>query len=338
MKKLYTFCLGLLTISAVAQVPTNLGSNAEDGFTYVNYPLIDHGVVSSYRFMAQNSIPAGDGTWEFFTDNYNFSWRPYFADDTLSSYNAIIDPAVETASARYNANGGQTGKLPAVQAGYYYTAIVQDGGGDNLMSIIETDFNPVTINTIDHSPANPLVTDNITITVTLLNALTLSAGEHVFVRASVDGFTSSIFTEVTNFSNGTGSITIPAGTIPAGTTVNYYVLVTAEASPVHETIDYFTLFFGNNSGSNYEFTVSSVTGIEDVVTEYGINQTNETITLSNTDNLNSVELVSLNGSTVSTRSVNGGSVIISTQGLTTGIYLLRLSGADSVQSMKVRID
>jgi hypothetical protein len=338
MKKLYTFCLGLLTVSAVAQVPTNLGSNAEDGFTYVNYPLIDHGVVSSYRFMAQNSIPAGDGTWEFFTDNYNFSWRPYFADDTLSSYNAIIDPAVETASARYNANGGQTGKLPAVQAGYYYTAIVQDGGGDNLMSIIETDFNPVTINTIDHSPADPLVTDNITITVTLLNALTLSAGEHVFVRASVDGYTSSIFTEITNFSNGTGSITIPAGTIPTGTTVNYYVLVTAEASPVHETIDYFTLFFGNNSGSNYEFTVSQVTGIEDAISEFGIVNSNGNIRIANTSGLNRIELIGLDGKMVVSQAVNGAIVNLNTETLAKGVHALNLIGADVRSSVKLFID
>ncbi len=338
MKTLFTFCISLLTVSAFAQVPTNFGSNAEDGITYQTYNLIDHGAVSSVRFMAQNSIAEGDGTWEFYTDNYNFTWRPYFADDTLSAFDAVIDPTVETASARYNANGGQTGKLPAVQAGYYYTAIVQDGGGDNFMSIIETDFDPVVIDTVYNTPTEPTELDGITITVELDGALDLSVGEHVFIRASFDGYASSIFTEVTNFSNGVGSIFLPAGTVPAGTTINYYALVTEESSLDNETVDYFTLFFGNNSGNNYEFTVSSVTGVEDVAVEYGLTQTNETITLTKTDNLNTVELVSLNGSTVATRSVNGGAVTISTQGLTTGIYMLRLAGADSVQSMKVRID
>ena len=42
-----------------------------------------------------------------------------------------------------------------MQAGYYYTAIVQNGGVNNLMSIVETDFEPVAIDTIIVSPEIP---------------------------------------------------------------------------------------------------------------------------------------------------------------------------------------
>ena len=65
MKKLYTFGLMLLTGVAMAQVPTNFGTNAEDGIIYQTYNLIDHGVVSSVGFQAQNTVPEGQGTWEF---------------------------------------------------------------------------------------------------------------------------------------------------------------------------------------------------------------------------------------------------------------------------------
>lgn len=339
MKKLSTLFFSLLTVAAVAQVPTNFGSNAEDGILYQTYNLIDHGTVSSVRFQAQNAIAEGDGTWEFYTGDYMNNWRPYTADDTLSGFDAIIDPSAETASARYNSNyGGETGKLPAVQAGYYYTAIVQTGAGDNFMSIIETDFSPVAIDTIIVSPENPTVQDNITITVQLDGAMMLSQGEHVFIRASADGYVSSFFFEITNFSNGVGTYTVPAGTIPAGTTINHYGLVTEESVPDAATIDYFTLFFANNGGNNFEFTVSAVTGIEDVEAEYGIIQSNKSIAVRNTDGIQTIELISIDGKLAANTAVTGGSTSISTEGLAKGVYVLNLIGREKVESLKLFVD
>ena len=329
----------LIATTGFAQVPTNLGTNAEDGILYQTYNLIDHGAVSSVRFQAQNAIAEGDGNWEFYTGDYMNNWRPYAADDTLSGFNMMIDPSLETASARYNSNyGGATGKLPAIQAGYYYTAIVQTGTGDNFMSIVETDFAPVAIDTIIVSPENPTVADNITITVELDGAMMLSPGEHVFIRASVDGYVNSFFFEITNFSNGVGTYTVPAGTVPAGTTVSHYGLVTNQAVPDAATIDYFTLFFENLGGANYEFTVSAVTGVEDVKAEYGIIQNNNTITVKNTNGVQAIELISIDGKRVASTSVVGGATSIQTENLPSGIYILNLIGRDDAQSVKLYVD
>lgn len=340
MKTLYTFGLMLLAGAAMAQVPTNFGSNAEDGILYQQYNLIDHGTVSSTRFQAQNAISEGDGTWEFYTGDYENNWRPYTVDDTLSSFSMMIDPSVETASARYNSGyGGQTGKLQAVQAGYYYTAIVGNNPtADNFMSIVETDFAPVAIDTVYVTPTEPTETDDVVFTVELDGAMMLSPGEHVFLRSSVDGYATSQFAEVANFSAGVGTFTVPGGNIPAGTTVNYYALVTAEAAPVHETVDYFTLFFANNSGNNYEFTVSSVTGIEDVKIEYGISQSNGNINVKNAAGISVVELVSLDGKVVSTTTVASANANVSTNGIAKGIYVLNLLGNNIQKSTKVLID
>lgn len=342
MRKLYTLCLVLIAGTSMAQVPTNFGSDAEDGITYINYNLIDHGVVSSVRFMAQNAIGEGVAKWEFYTGDYMNNWRPYSADDTLSGYNAIIDPAVETASARYNSNyGGGTGRMPAVQAGYYYTCIIQNGSGDNNMSIIETDFAPVSIDTVYVTPTDPTTADNITITVELGNALTLSPGEHVFIRASpVPDFSiGASFTEITNFANGVGTATVPAGTIPAGITVHYYALVTAEATPDHATIDYFTLFFGNNSGLNYSFTVSAVTGIEDETADYAVIRNEGQLTIRNLVDVQTIRLVSLDGKVVATQACNGQTTAtVQTSGLADGIYVLEFLGADFQKTMKVALD
>lgn len=340
MKTLYTLGLILITGVAFSQVPTNFGSDAEDGITYQQYNLIDHGTVSSVRFMAQNAVTEGVAKWEFFTGNYEHNWRPYTADDTLSAYNTFIDPSIETASARYNSSfGGGTGRLPAVQAGYYYTAIVGNSAtADNFMSIVETDFEPVAIDTVYITPTNPTTADDIVFTVELDGALSLSPGEYVYLRSSVDGYATSQFADVNNFSNGVGTFTVPGGTIPAGTTINYYALVTNVGSPESVNIDYFTLFFGNNGGNNYEFTVSAVTGIEDLKAEYGIAQANELITVKNTDDLQAIELVSIDGKVVSSIAVNGGIQTLSTTGFTKGVYVLNLILADRVQSVKLFID
>ena len=340
MKTLYTFGLMLLTGVAMAQVPTNFGSNAEDGIVYQNYNLIDHGSVSSVRFQAQNAIDQGDGLWEFYTGDYEHNWRPYSADDTLSAFDMMIDPSIESASARYNSGyGGQTAKLQEIQAGYYYTAIIGNNAtADNFMSIIETDFDPVVIDTVYNTPTAPTDADNIVFTVELDGALTLSPGEHVFLRSSVDGYATSTFVEVTNFVGGIGTYTIPAGTIPAGITVNYYALVTKEAVPDASTIDYHTLFFGNNGGNNYEFTVSSVTGIEDVKAEYGIIQSIDQIIVRNTADLTALELVSVDGKIVASSSVNGGSATLQTSSLSSGVYVLNLIATDKAQSVKLFVD
>lgn len=344
MKTIFTFCLGLFVVTAMAQVPTNFGTEAEDGITYQNYNLIDHGAVSSVRFMAQNAIASGVAEWNFYTGNYDPVWRPYTADDTLSSYNMMIDPSIETASARFNTNsnglGGAPGRLRAIQAGYYYTAIIGNGTGDNFMSIVETDFAPVAIDTVYITPTNPTTNDDIVFTVELDGATMLSPGEHVFIRAaaSPDFTVGPTFNEVTNFSNGVGTLTVPAGTIPAGVTAHYYALVTSEETPLHETIDYFTLFFANNSGNNYEFTVSALTGIEDVVAEYGIVQRNGNVTVSNASGLTAIELVSINGQVVANKTVNGTSASLNTEGLASGVYVLNLISGNELKSQKIFVD
>lgn len=340
MKKFYLFAMLACTMDAMAQAPTNLGTNAEDGISYQTYNLIDHGVVRSVRFQAQNDIASGVGIWEFFTGDYFHNWRPYFANDTVSGYNAIIDPAVESASARYNSNyGGQSGHLRNISAGYYYTFIISDNElQDNRMNIVPTDFAPVFIDTAFITPTEPTESDLITITVELDQALTLSNGEHVYIRYSTDGFATSQFIEITNFSNGVGTFTLPT-TIPAGTTVTYYVVVTAEAAPQHETIDFFTLFFGNNDGNNYSFTVSSVTGIEELAANVQLQVNDGSITLSNVDAFDAIDVISVDGRSVASVVVAGRDRLsVETGSLAKGVYLVQLRQGHATETRKVVVN
>ena len=152
--------LALTGIIAIGQ-PAVLGTQAVNG-TYTTYNLTSTGLFRQARVQATSSAAASARNWEFTlgtaaTPVYTTNWRPYTAGQTISGYNVFIDPATATASARYNtSSGGQSGLMPAVTAGNYYTFDISINAAiNNYMSILETGYNPVTINTVSATtPAN----------------------------------------------------------------------------------------------------------------------------------------------------------------------------------------
>ncbi|MDP6908079.1 MAG: T9SS type A sorting domain-containing protein, partial [Flavobacteriales bacterium] len=109
-------------------------------------------------------------------------------------------------------------------------------------------------------------------------------------------------------------------------------------TPAHTTIDFHTLYFGNNDGSNYSMTVSPAVGIEDPVVDYGIVRTSETITVGNTDRLKAIELISIDGKIVNSVATKGFSERLDVSSLPTGVYVLRLIGNDLSSSIKLSIN
>lgn len=290
--------------------------------------MFDHGVVSSYRVQAQNTVADSSLEWNFITaaGDYSINWRPYTAGEVYSGYNMIIDPAIETASARYNTgSGGQPCVMAGVQAGNYYTFIVENNEtADNRMNIVETTFDPVMIDTVYHSPDPVTENDIVTITVELDGSMMPSIGEHVFIRYTFDGWQTSDFGEVTNFSNGVGTWS-PGGTVPADTTVEYYALSTTQSVPDHATIDFWTLFFGNNANANYSYVVQTVTSIEENKSEVSMRVSEGQLLIRGLERSASVLLMDMNGKVVLEESISvGASVPVSH--LSKGIYLCNVDG------------
>ncbi|HLO54419.1 MAG TPA: hypothetical protein VK169_09030 [Saprospiraceae bacterium] len=255
-----------LSVVAYAQ-PTVLGTQLANG-SYVTYDLNTVGGFKQFRLQASNSAAVSTRNWEFATGtagatNYSTNWRPYTTGNTLSA-NTFI-PTSFANGAKYNTSfGGQSGLLPAITNGNYYTFNVSNNAtADNVMQLMETTYNPVSISTTTQNPAgaNVLTSQSPVITVTTASAPAM--GENVFVRYTTDAFVSSTLVQL-SFTGATGTATIPA--LPSGTVVAYYIYssnktlaqinsdVTSNGQPAH---DMATLNLNNNGGSNYNYTVTS---------------------------------------------------------------------------------
>jgi hypothetical protein len=257
-KQLFLFAALAISLGLVAQ-PTVVGTSLIDG-SYATHDLAARGAVRSVRLEATST--GGSRNWEFTTGsagspNYSTNWRPYISSQTLSSFDQKIDPSSAAASARYNTGfGGQSGLLPTITSGRFYTIIIgQNSSSNNFMSVLETEFEPVELSSVSHVVGG--IGASTTVNITTGSAP--DADEELFVRYSTDGFTTSSFVQATG-SGTSWSAAIPNQTI--GVTVNYYVLSSENGITLsHDDVDYQTLELNNNSGSNYSFQQTQVANL-----------------------------------------------------------------------------
>jgi len=284
----------LLTLALGMQAqPTVFGTQLVDG-TYTTYDLVDRGAFRQLRLQAST---AGAGrNWEFASGtaaatDYSNNWRPYTSNLTLSSFNAVIPPVSGTASALFNSSfGGQSGFLPNVASGNYYTINVTESAGDNHMAILETSYAPATISSV----TGPACATNCGYTVTVNLSGTPATGEYAYVRFSTDGFATSGFI-ILSFSGATGTADIPD---LGSSTVAYYVFTSS--SSILQLIDalntygdlaydMLTLELGNNGGANYSYSPCATSNPVAVCQ-------NTTVNLDNTGN-----------ASITTADIDGGS-------------------------------
>ncbi|MFK7971995.1 MAG: beta strand repeat-containing protein [Bacteroidia bacterium] len=261
-KFLLTLILGMLLGADLLAQPGNVGTEITG--SYIEHTLIDLGAFRQVRLQANTNHAAQVIQWNFIESpgDYDPVWRPYSlgpGGNEISGYNNVIDPATETASARYNgtSSGNGPGRLPAVTANNYYTFNITEQGpnNDNFMSVLETSFNPVMINSITPDPN--CTNDGFLVTTAFSGAL--SSGEFAYLRYSIDNFATSSVLEI---NSATGEATIPMQS--AGTTVAYYVftsnvdLAALNAAVVANggvAYDMLALNVNTNSGSNYSYTI-----------------------------------------------------------------------------------
>ncbi|MBL0359335.1 MAG: hypothetical protein IPP72_21835 [Chitinophagaceae bacterium] len=265
LKTAVLICLLSSNFNSYAQ-PTVLGTALVNG-SYTTYNLNTIGNFRQVKMLATSNAVSGTLNWEFCIGtaglpDYSTNWRPYTAGLTLAGYNLLVPPVGGTSSALFNNfSGGQSGLVPAVTAGNYYTFNITANGGNNHMSVLETTYSPETITSVTQSPATVGGTVSPTITVVMSSA----PASNVYIRYSTNNFTSSILVPLT-FVGATGTASIPAQ--PAGTIVRYYVYnstktiaqistdVSASGELAH---DMATLNLNNNAGANYQYTVLPVT-------------------------------------------------------------------------------
>lgn len=264
--------------NAYAQ-PTVLGSQVGNGTNYVTYNLVTRG--GGVRFVRVQATTGGTNrNWEFATGtagatNYSTNWRPYTSGQTLSGFNAVIDPSTAAASARYNTgSGGQSGLLPATVTNSFYTFIVGgNNASDNLMSVLSTTYNPRDITAASQSPVAASVLAGQPVVVTATISGTLNTNETVFIRYSKDGFATSTITAL-SFTGTSGTVTIPGAFNTSGANVSYYLFSSNQSTaPSAAQADYFTLNLFNSSGQNVSGGGTNFTYTVGAAPTYTWNQT-----------------------------------------------------------------
>ncbi|MEO6490084.1 MAG: hypothetical protein ABIO04_09115, partial [Ferruginibacter sp.] len=257
----------LLTLVAsfnnVFAQPTSMSINQDVSGTYANTVMNLQGGAFRARFQEDGTGTAsGTRNWQFNADGYFNTWGVLSTNPassvTIAAYNATIAPNINTASANWEAGAGYNnkGRLLATQANYYYTYNIIQGSSyaSQKMAVLETSYNPVTVNTVTQG-AGAYGGSLVTITM----SGTPNAATNTFVRYSTNSFATSTIIQAT------GAGAVLTATIPYQTSaVSYYVYtsnkskttIDAEVSIFNsqEIHDLSTLNLNNNGGANYSFT------------------------------------------------------------------------------------
>ncbi len=262
-----TVVILFILISWVANAqPTVMSLNQDVSGTYANTTMTLVGAAFKLR-VQEDAVGTSSGTrnWQFNSDSYGNTWGARSAN-TLTSYNAVIAPNITTASGNwanacspgcYNAFG----KLPATLPNNYYTYTIMRGTSyaSQRMSVLETSYNPVTIDAVAQA-AGTFGSRTITIT----TSGTPDAAENIFVRYSTNSYVASTIVQAT------GSGTTWTATIPAqSAAVSFYVYSSNRSKAAidadvtsfstQEVHDLSTLNLNNNAGSNYSYFPVNVT-------------------------------------------------------------------------------
>jgi hypothetical protein len=245
-KVLFSFVITLVFAATISAQPNVLYSDLGSGWN--DHTMNDRGAVlgkitqytgssSNLAFLFITQSGVWSPKWVGSTTNFERNTDTYYSDGIY-----------------YYVDGGWDNDLTIpVTNGNYYTFITgKNTDSNNAFSVLETNYEPVNFSLIDISETDIVVGETVDVTINL--AGTLNTGEKIFIRYTNDNWANSMFVEITDFTGNTGTGTIPAPTNPG--TIEFYVLSTNQTSLSHATADYFTLRYDNNSGTNYEITVS----------------------------------------------------------------------------------
>lgn len=143
----------------------------------------------------------------------------------------------------------------AATAGRYYTVAMNnvDSEQQGRMIVQETENLPIDITAVSHSFSGRDAVISIT------SSATPSPGEKIYVRYTMDGWSSSDFVVATG--SGTAwSATIEHGEADESESVSYFVLTTTVATPTSSDANLQTIRWNNNGGPNYDYVVPEVSG------------------------------------------------------------------------------
>lgn len=251
LKKIFSLILIAICTDILAQ-PANLEGNWSGSWSS-NNGLTDRGVIRSVR--VQSGIT---GNAEYLFNTAATNYNPQWTGSNAPNFSRTLDTKLSGAAFYYTGGGWNSNLQSSLTNGYYYTFIIgENSSSNNDMSVIETNFNPVSISAVNASPSgNPYIGQNVVVSIT--TGSTPDANEYLYVRYTTNNWAGSSFVQATG-SGTSWTATIPFQ--PGGTTVQYYVLSTKSTlSLTHADADYQTLELNNNGGANWTYTQQNVYG------------------------------------------------------------------------------
>ncbi|MBI5218579.1 MAG: PKD domain-containing protein [Bacteroidia bacterium] len=253
MKKFYWISALLIVLFASISFSQPGFVRGDFGMGWNDYQMTDRGVVKVVLIHADTTNPGAQ-----FVFTQDLSYNPKWCGSTTDFQRAVNQYLLD-ASYYFTTGSWDHDLTVPILIGKYYTIITsKHATSNNDISILETDFQPVGIAAVSHTPAgNPAQGVPVIVSVTLTGPK--NTAEKVFVRWSSDNWATSNFEEITSFDgNNQGTATIAGQS--TGTTVYYYVLTTTQVTPSGSAIDFFTLNIGNNANMNYGYTVQCPSG------------------------------------------------------------------------------
>ncbi len=230
---------------------------------YVNSAMSNKGSVFQARFQ-ENATGTVSGTrnWQFNSDSYYNTWGVKSTNGSsnvvVSNYNTIIVPNVSTASSNFEAGPGYNskGKLTATQPNYYYTYNINKGTSyaDQMMSVLETSYNPISISTVT-SVVGAYASRQVSIT----TSGTPNASEYIYLRYSnSNSFSTSTLVQATGSGN-SWSASIPWQSNAVFYTVyssnRSFATISGDVASNGQSAHYLSMLdLNNNSGANYTYS------------------------------------------------------------------------------------
>lgn len=210
---------------------------------------------------------AGIGTTRIYTDQANGTGNQYFrmvrcwgGDNSEFGPNPCSADELVTVNTGTTYDGvgcGQAFYINVSSVGDYYIFKTADGASGVSFLVMQTAATPANIlsaflkpdDCSDAGAAAPAKEVVVT-----LNAVP-SAGEHIYIRYTTNGFTTSNLIEVTGFSGSPVQATGIIPSLPAGASVEYYVFSsTLTPAQIGTNYDLAAINYLNNAGQNYCYT------------------------------------------------------------------------------------
>ncbi len=252
MKKII-IVLCLLAVVTLAFAWNALKFHAWNGFSASDTTVKG---LSAINYVVQQDTDADGANWIYYEDG----WANRWTDDCASAdFNSVID---------MNYQGGD-GSVATTGGNWYMFNFAGNPQATPTepYAILETSAQPVQFVSISQDPLADAISDSDDVTVSVELTASPCVEEIVYLVYTTDAWTSKNYIEIDAYSrNSTADAIIPAQN--AGTLVSYYTFTTTVGQSSWDTqnIDYLTLYYDNNVGNNYSYTVGGSTTQEVTVT------------------------------------------------------------------------